>query len=347
MKPVNETTGLAEGTFGLSKLSDGERGFFALVRPSGEVIDLSGTFDTSQQLYENWDRNFDALVDLNEKEAASGLQIGAFTILPPTDFPQILGAGSNYRKHAAEMYTYNDGNYQKDRKPGESDADFFARNMDFVENKRATGMPFIWLSTHGSQVGANDDIVLPPIGQQHDWEAELGVIVAGGAPRYMTPLEAGSYIAGYTIANDMHTCELFNRSDIKWNADWIAKQQPGFKPVGPFVVPRQFFDGLADVSIRLCVNGEVKQDWPVSDMIFTAEEYLAYASERLRLLPGDLLMTGSPPGNGAVHGQFLKAGDKVEIAITYLGRQHNRVVDEDLGGRKPHFGLPPGAIQAT
>lgn len=344
MRPIDETTGLAVGTFGLAKLSDGKRAFHALVRPNGEVIDISGRFVTSQEIYGDWEQNFEELSRLNAAQGASDLHLAGFTILPPTDYPQILGAGSNYRRHAAEMYTYNEGNYQKSRKPGESDEEFYARNLEFVEKKRAAGMPFIWLSTHGSQIGANRDIALPPIGVQHDWEAELGVVIAGGAPRFMTPSEAGRYIAGYTIANDMHTCELFNRNDIKWNADWIAKQQPGFKPIGPFVVPRQFFENLDDVIIKLAVNGEVKQDWPVSDMIFSSEEYVAYASERLNLLPGDVLMTGSPPGNGAVHGQFLKAGDTVDIAISYLGRQHNTVVDEDTGGRKPHFGLPPGAV---
>lgn len=213
--------------------------------------------------------------------------------------------------------------------------------MDFVEHKRAKGMPFIWLATHGSMVGAEDNIELPSVGSSHDWEAELCAVIAGNSPRYMTPAEAGEYVAGYTIINDMHTCELFSRSDIKWNADWIAKHSPSFKATGPYVVPRQFFKQIESPQIRLWVNGEIKQDWPTNDMIFNEDEYTAYASERFRLLPGDLLMTGSPPGNGGFHGQFLQPGDSLEIEITGLGKQRNAVVDEDLGGRKPFFGLPP------
>lgn len=343
MRPVNPVTGLAEGTFGLSKLSDGERSFHALVRPNGEIIDISDRYATSQAIYGDWPRAFDALHDLNAREAAGGRQVSDYRFLPPTDFPQIFGAGSNYRKHAAEMYTFNEGEYQKSRLPGESDEDFFKRNLAFVENKRAKGMPFIWLATHGSMIGAQDDIPLHAIGTMHDWEAEFCLVLAGGAPRYMDPEEAGQHIAGYTIINDMHTGDLFSRDDIKWNADWIAKQQPGFKPVGPYVVPKQFFPNLDDVTIKLSVNGSVKQDWPVSDMIFSSEQYVAYASERLPILPGDLLMTGSPPGNGGVHGQWLTPGDKVEIEISYLGRQNCTCVAEDLGGRKPFFGLPPFA----
>jgi 2,4-didehydro-3-deoxy-L-rhamnonate hydrolase len=189
-------------------------------------------------------------------------------------------------------------------------------------------------------IGATDDIHLPPLGEQHDWEAELCVVIAGGAPRHMDPEEASNYIAGYTVANDMHTCELFGREDTKWTNDWIAKQQPGFKAIGPFVVPKAFVPDLNDIAIRLKVNGDIKQDWPAGDMIFLPDQYVAYASERLALLPGDLLMMGSPPGNGAYHGQFLKPDDMVDIEIEGLGRQRHRCVLEDTAGRTPHFGIP-------
>lgn len=341
MRETNPITGLAVDTFGLSKVDDGTRQFHAIVRPNGEVIDISREYQTSQAIYGDWKKSFDRLFDINAREAASGRSIDDVHFLPPTDFPQIFGAGSNYRKHAAEMYTFNEGEYQKARLEGESDEDFFKRNMEFVEQKRAKGMPFIWLATHGSMIGATDDIRLPLVGEQHDWEAELCLVLAGDAPRYMSPEEAGDYIAGYTIANDMHTGELFSRSDIKWNADWIAKQSPSFKPVGPYVVPKQFFPDLEDVIIKLSVNDDIKQDWPVNDMIFPSEQYVAYASERLAILPGDLLMTGSPPGNGGVHGQFLKPGDVIDAEISYLGRQHNKVIAEDAQGRKPFYGLPP------
>ena len=341
MSDLDPVTGLSSGTFGLSRVEAGARRFNALVRPNGEIIDLSDRFPDTTSIYTDWQRSFDALNEINAKEAASGLSCQDVRFLPPTDRPQVFGAGSNYRKHAAEMYTYNEGEYQKARAEGESDDDFFRRNLEFVEQKRAKGMPFIWMATHGSLIGANDDVRLPLVGSQHDWEAELCLVLAGQSPRYMTPDEAVNAIAGYTIVNDMHTCELFSRDDIKWNADWIAKHSPSFKPVGPFVVPRQFFPNLDDMIIKLWVNQEIKQDWPVNDMIFSSEQYVAYASERLPILPGDLLMTGSPPGNGGVHGQFLKPGDVIDIEITGLGRQRNKVVAEEAGDRKPYYGLPP------
>lgn len=341
MTDIDPVTGLGEGTFGIARLSDGTRSFLALVRPGGEVVDISAAFPDDGALYGDWGRSFDDLTALAARAPATGIGIHRYRALAPTVRPQIFCAGSNYRQHAAEMYTFNEGNYQKERIAGESDEAFYERNLAFVTTKRAKGMPFIWLATHGSLVGAADDIILPPVGYMHDWEAELTIVVAGGAPRNLTPDEAGAFIAGYTIGNDMHTGDLFSRNDIKWNADWIAKQQPTFKQVGPFVVPRQFFPERTSMQITLDVNGDRKQDWPADDMIFSPEEYLAYASERVPLLAGDLLMMGSPPGNGAIHGQFLVPGDTVDIAITGLGRQRHHVVMEEDRGRAPHFGLPP------
>ncbi|TQS45172.1 fumarylacetoacetate hydrolase family protein [Cryptosporangium phraense] len=324
----------------MGRVTDGQRSFNALIRPAGELVDLSDRFPDTPSIYQDWDRSFEALDDLSRTAKQVADSLDGYRFLPPTDRPQIFCAGSNYRQHAAEMYTFNEGAYQKERLPGESDDDFYQRNLAFVTDKRAQGMPFIWLATFGSLVGSDDDIVLPSVGKAHDWEAELTAVLAGGSPRYLTPDEASTFIAGYAIGNDMHTGDLFSRSDIKWNADWIAKQPPTFKQIGPYVVPRQFVGDLNDLQITLHVNGEIKQDWPAGDMIFSPAEYLAYASERLPVLAGDVLMMGSPPGNGGVHGQFLVPGDEVDIAITGLGSQHHRVIAEETDGRKPYYGLP-------
>lgn len=342
MTDINPATGLAEGTFGLARLRDDDNGVFnALIKPGGDVIDISSDFADQDALYGDWPRSFESLERINNNSRATGKTIENYDVLAPTVRPQILCAGSNYRQHSAEMYTFNEGHYQKQRIAGESDEEFFQRNLAFVEKKRAQGMPFIWLSTHGALVGPDDDVMLPAVGIAHDWEAELTIVTAGGAPRYLTPEEAGDYIAGYTIGNDMHTGELFSRDDTKWNADWIAKQPATFKQAGPFVVPKQFFPDRTAMQIELDVNGERMQDWPVDDMIFSPEMYLAYASERMAILPGDLLMMGSPPGNGGVHGgRWLVPGDTIDIRITGLGRQHHRVI-EDPSDRTPYFGLPP------
>ena len=153
----------------------------------------------------------------------------------------------------------------------------------------------------------------------------------GGTGRYLTPDEAQGLIAGYTIVNDLGTVDIFRRTDVNWGYDWVSKHQPTFKPAGPFIVPAPFVTIDDDVRITLSVNGQVMQDWPVNDFLQPGTG-ITYASERVRLQPGDLLCMGSPPGNGAHHGRFLQDGDVIDAEITYLGRQHNRCVAEDAAG---------------
>jgi 2,4-diketo-3-deoxy-L-fuconate hydrolase len=207
-----------------------------------------------------------------------------------------------------------------------------------MEKRAREGTPFFWTSLHSALVGAGDDIVLPVLGEQPDWELELGVVI-GGTGRFLTPEEAPALIAGYTIVNDLGSPDVFKRPDVAWGYDWVSKHQPTFKPSGPFIVPAQFITLDDSIRIKLSVNGQVMQDWPVNDFVFGPEKYIAYASERINLQPGDLMCMGSPPGNGAHHGRFLQDGDVIDSEITYLGRQQNRCVTEDLHGRKPYFGL--------
>ena len=337
LTPIDSTTGLAVGTFGIARLDDGRRRFAAIVRANGEIVDVSVPFPNIMAIYEDWPRSFDTLVNLEATSVALDRAFANHRACAPVERPQIFGAGSNFRQHVAEMYTYNKMN-QHNRRPGESDEVFLQRNLKLVDERRLTGIPFFWVGTHGSMIGAEDNVVLPPIGTQHDWEAEVCCVVAGGAKRFMSPEEAGSVIVGYAVSNDFGTIDQFRRTDVNWGHDFISKHSPTFKAIGPFVVPKAFVKWSDDVKIQFRINGEMRQNWPVTDMIFSPEEILSYASERVRLLGGDLMLTGSPPGNGAKYGQFMQHGDIVETEVTSLGRQRNSVVAEDLGGRKPHFG---------
>jgi 2-keto-4-pentenoate hydratase/2-oxohepta-3-ene-1,7-dioic acid hydratase in catechol pathway len=257
--------------------------------------------------------------------------------LPPLKHPNLLMSGANYKTHVAQMLTRNTFN-QHNRQPGESDEEFFARNYAMMELRAREGTPFFWTGLHSSLVGSHDDVVLPVLGEQPDWELELGVVL-GGTGRLLSPDEAQGLIAGYTIVNDLGSVDVFRRTDIPWGYDWVSKHQPTFKPAGPFIVPAQFLQIDDTVRIKLAVNGQVMQDWPADDFVFGPAQVIAYASERVQLLPGDVVCMGSPPGNGAHHGRFLQDGDVIDSEITYLGRQRNRCVAEDARGRTPHFGL--------
>jgi 2-keto-4-pentenoate hydratase/2-oxohepta-3-ene-1,7-dioic acid hydratase in catechol pathway len=336
MNGFHSATGLAFGSFGIGTYRRDGRAFPGLVQPDGAVFDLSKLYADTHAIFEDWDRALDLLGDIAAKGRDTDMRLEDIEVLPALRHPNMLCAGSNYRQHVAEMMTHNKFN-QDQRLPGETDANFFARNLAEVDRRAREGMPFFWTGLHSSLAGANDDITLPLVGEHPDWELEFGVVIAGTG-RYLGPDETGRLIAGYVMVNDIGTVDEFRRADVRWGHDWVSKHQPGFKPMGPFIVPKQFVD-RSQVRITLKVSGETMQDWPISDMIFSPEQILAYASERIRLMPGDLLITGSPPGNGAMHGgRWLRPGDVVESEITFLGRQRNIVVAEDAGGRTPTYG---------
>ena len=336
----HSATGLASGSFGIGTFAAGDgQAYPGVVLPDGTVLDVSDRWRDTHAIFDNWERAFDALVDVAARRAGPQAEFSELRALPCVSHPNMLFAGSNYRQHVAEMMTHNKFN-QNNRKPGESDEDFFQRNLAEVDRRAREGMPFFWTGLHSALCGANDDIPLPLIGEHPDWELELGVIV-GKTGRYVKPEEAGDLIAGYVMVNDLGTVDEFRRTDVRFMFDWLSKNQPNFKPLGPFIVPKQFVD-FSQIKITLKLNGDVMQDWPVTDMIFTPEQILSYASERIRLVPGDLLSTGSPPGNGAFHGnRWLKPGDVVESELTFLGRQRNAVVAEDTADRTWNWGPFP------
>ncbi|RBP47191.1 fumarylacetoacetate hydrolase family protein [Arenicella xantha] len=340
MTDFHPATGLATNSFGIGMYCvPGDKPFPGLVKPDGTVLDLSKHWYDTHAIFNDWDRNFDKLVELNEQSSCPEHEFQSLHALSALAHPNMLFAGSNYRQHVAEMMTHNKFN-QHDRKEGETDEEFFQRNLAEVDRRAKEGMPFLWTGLHSSLVGANDDIHLPLVGDHPDWELELAFVI-GKTGRYLRPEEAGDHIAGYVMVNDLGTVDEFRRSDVKFKFDWMSKHQPTFKTLGPFIVPRQFVD-FSKIQINLKLNGQTMQDWPVTDMIFSPEQIVSYASERVNLTPGDLFATGSPPGNGAMHGnRWLRPGDVVDSELTYLGRQRNNIVAEEANGRTPFWGPFP------
>lgn len=330
-RKVVAETGLYEGTFAIGTLNGGQEDFPAIIKADGQVIDVSKHFVDTHAIFDDWDANFDKLSEIAAKHVDDGKVWGEFKARPPLAHPNLLCAGANYKTHVIEMMSFASAHADR-RLPGESDEDFWQRNTEFVEKRAREGKPFVWTALHSAMNGANDDIPLSPVGEQHDWELEL-VAVIGRRGRHVSREDAVNMIAGYAVGNDLGTMDTATRDDVPFKWDFLTKNQWGFKVVGPFIVPRQFFDYTADVKIQLWVNGETKQDWPVNDMIFPPEALVSYASGRVRLLPGDMIFCGSPPGNAAyLGGRFLQDGDLMEAQITGLGRQRNRCVKEVVGG---------------
>jgi 2,4-diketo-3-deoxy-L-fuconate hydrolase len=162
----------------------------------------------------------------------------------------------------------------------------------------------------------------------HDWELELAVVIGREAFR-VSREEALDHVAGYTIVNDVTTRDLVFRKDMKEiGTDWFrSKNAPGFLPTGPFLVPAPFVDA-SDAQVRLDLNGETMQNGSTSDLLFDIPALISSASQTTTLLPGDLLLTGSPPGNGQHWKRFLRDGDVMTGSITGLGTQVVRCVSQ-------------------
>ena len=166
-----------------------------------------------------------------------------------------------------------------------------------------------------------ESVELPPWENSYDYEAEL-VIVMGRSAWGVSGEEAVDCILGYTCGNDL-SCRDSQMRSGQW---LIGKTMPGFAPVGPVVVPKERFDAFAPHAIRSYVNGELRQDGNISDMIFNVAEIVSYISHYVRLEPGDLIFTGTPSGvalENRAAPQWLKPGDTVEVEIEGIGRLRN------------------------
>ena len=150
--------------------------------------------------------------------------------------------------------------------------------------------------------------------------------------RRVPAARALDYVAGFTIGNDLTGREMLRRPDMpSMGHDWLAGNcAPTFLTLGPYIVPARFVGDPQRRQITLRLNGEVMQDESTADMIFPVARLIEWASTHVQLQPGDLLLTGSPSGNGTHYQRFLKPDDVIEGSITGLGVQRNRCVPEQV-----------------
>lgn len=161
------------------------------------------------------------------------------------------------------------------------------------------------------------------ISAELDWEVELGVVVAEGG-RDMTDVSARQAIFGYFVANDVSARDVQFRHGGQW---FKGKSLDGTCPIGPWIVTADEIDLDEPLEITCRVNGAVKQRALISDMAFPVPEILRRLSEGMTLIPGDLILTGTPPGVGFSRepSEFLREGDVVESEIEGIGLLRNRV----------------------
>ena len=313
---------LGEQAVALAALEPLARSLGARLTGTASVLDL----------LRDWDANLEGLTRvaaaLADERTVSGapcrdslVDLSLLRAHPPVHLPrQVLCSGANYRQHVIDLIVDQGDPECRDMSPEERRA-YGTRLMD---QRATTGAPFFFAKLPSAITGPHDPIVLAESARQPDWELELGVVI--GRPTYqVSRAQALDAVAGYTIVNDISNRGLLYRTDVKGlGADWIAcKSAPSYLPTGPLLVPRMFVPDPQALRITLKLNGETMQDESTADMIFDIARLIEHASHYSRLLPGDLICTGSPAGNGTHYNRFLRPGDVVEGAITGLGIQRN------------------------
>jgi 2-keto-4-pentenoate hydratase/2-oxohepta-3-ene-1,7-dioic acid hydratase in catechol pathway len=236
----------------------------------------------------------------------SPMPLSAVTLEAPIPLPRrnIFCVGKNYHEHAAE---------------------FAASGFD---SSAAAGVvpkhPIIFSKLPESVIAHHVPVEIDPkVSTAIDYEAELAVIIGKGG-RGISKADAYAHVWGYTIINDVTARDMQG----KYSQWLIGKSQDTFCPMGPWAVTADEFD-METAAVRCLVNGDLRQNSPVSQLIFDIPTLIATLSEGITLNPGDIIATGTPAGVGIGHNPpiYLKAGDVVRVEIDGIGALENRFVD--------------------
>jgi len=263
----------------------------ALLDRNDRVRDLSG-------IITDWDERTIGRVQLDKLAAVDPASLpvveGAPRIGPPIRrVRNFIGVGLNYADHARET------------------------------NTPIPDEPVLFNKAPSSVVGPDDPILLPPGSQKTDWEIELAIVISEPAWQ-VTEARAMAHVAGFTICHDVSERDY----QIDRGGQWTkGKSAPSFGPIGPWLVTPDEVPDVQNLAMQLCVNGQTRQFGNTRTMIFSVTFLVAYISQFMRLEPGDVITTGTPPGVGLgmKPPQFLKPGDVVELAIDGLGRQRQEI----------------------
>jgi 2-keto-4-pentenoate hydratase/2-oxohepta-3-ene-1,7-dioic acid hydratase in catechol pathway len=204
--------------------------------------------------------------------------------------------------------------------------------LNYRDHAEEAGMavpdhPILFLKANSAICGPDDDVVLPRGSEKGDWEVELGVVI-GKRCKYVGAEEALDYVAGYCIGNDVSERGF----QIELSGQWTkGKSCDTFGPIGPWLVTRDEVPDPQDLDMTVDVNGKRMQTGNSATMIFTVAEIVSHLSQLMTLHPGDVILTGTPPGvgMGMKPPVYLRPGDVMELWIEGLGRQRQRVVAED------------------
>ncbi len=198
--------------------------------------------------------------------------------------------------------------------------------LNYADHAAETGSPIpaepvLFVKTPNTFSGPNDPVTFPRGATKMDWEVELAVVI-GARARYVDKENALKHVAGYTICNDVSERAFqIERGGGQWTK---GKFCDGFAPLGPYLVTADEVKDVQNLRLWTDVNGQRMQNGSTKTMIFGVAELVSYISEFATLEPGDVIITGTPPGVGLGKKPtpiFLKPGDTVELGIEGMGTQ--------------------------
>jgi 2-keto-4-pentenoate hydratase/2-oxohepta-3-ene-1,7-dioic acid hydratase in catechol pathway len=221
-----------------------------------------------------------------DKTTGEVLSLPEVTLLAPCEPTKIMALGLNYRDHAAEF------------------------GLPIPDE------PLIFLKPSTAVIGPDEDIVYPAMSRRVDYEAELGVVI-GRTCRQVPEEEVRDYILGFTCFNDVTARDL-QKKDGQWAR---AKGFDTFAPLGPWIETE--ITDPNNLMVEAYLNGESRQHSNTRNMIFKVAAQVAFISQVMTLLPGDVIATGTPSGIGP-----MREGDVVEIRVEGIGTLKNRIVSE-------------------
>ena len=246
--------------------------------------------------------------------------VDGVTIVAPIKYPwNILAAAANYKAHEEGMAGGGEDEEDDAEEGGRRRGGLAPSRIAEIGPARDAPVMFA-KSPRSGIIGTGEPYYIPPGRERIDWEGEMAIII--GKPAYLvTAEEADDYVFGYSIMYDVsdrggRTREVAMFPGPNW---FDGKSTNRGAPFGPYIVPKEFVPDPANLRITTRVNGEVMQDQTTADLIWPAEHLIAYTTSILTLYPGDVIATGTPSGTGAERGEFLKAGDVVEIEIEGIG----------------------------
>jgi 2-keto-4-pentenoate hydratase/2-oxohepta-3-ene-1,7-dioic acid hydratase in catechol pathway len=271
--------------------------------------------DVVRALPRNWPDTVLAILDSWDEWSGQlqALDPGALPVVPdarlvaPVTFPRkVLCAGANYYSHAEEMKTVRPD---------------------------PCAVPFFFMKPPTTTITGPVASVPLPRGEApgYDWEGELALVI-GRPGKHITPEDAATHVAGYTVADDLSARGRFQRPNAvePFGYDWLGqKAQDGSCPIGPGIAPAWAVPGIEDQRLRLWVNGDLKQDALISDLVVGIDGLVSAASDLVTLEPGDLILTGTPAGVGLPRDTFLAVGDVVEVEIGGIGRIVHTIIAPD------------------